>query len=514
MGRHMEACGLPLQASMCLLQQCMSSTPGASLKPASPNAPDVARWKLLLLPLLLVAARVALARMIELSGDEAYYWTWSRNLAGGYFDHPPMVAWLIRLSVGIFGTNELGVRMPAILLAAGSMLLAGDIARLCGATNYTILRLQAALFCLPLLQLQAALMTPDTPALFFTLAAIAWALRFLLDPSNPWHWLMFGTLCGLAMLSKYTTVLPIGAIFIFLLIARARYAWRILSAGALAILVTWPMLMWNYRHDWISFRFQLQHGVGPDEKPWYLTVPDYLGGQLLAATPVLAGLMLWAALRTLRRGTDARTRLLAVTGGVTLCFFAFTAFRHKVEVNWPALAWPILLILLELHVQRLDARLSTALRAGVIVAALFTAALHLPPAFLARVAPRSPIAGIGGWKQLARKIHSVIGDLPVFCTRYQDAGLMAFYMPGRPFIRILHRPQNRWTQFDLPPYPQLPEGEFIIISDGSLPPGANDLAIDGRIYPIDVVKSQHYRTDLDGFQARGRIVIWARSRER
>ena len=28
--------------------------------------------------------------------DEAQYWTWSRDLAFGYFSKPPMIAWVIR----------------------------------------------------------------------------------------------------------------------------------------------------------------------------------------------------------------------------------------------------------------------------------------------------------------------------------------------------------------------------------------------------------------------------------
>ena len=29
--------------------------------------------------------------------DEAYYILWSNNLSLGYYDHPPMIAWLIKV---------------------------------------------------------------------------------------------------------------------------------------------------------------------------------------------------------------------------------------------------------------------------------------------------------------------------------------------------------------------------------------------------------------------------------
>ena len=196
------------------------------------------------------------------------------------------------------------------------MLVAGDIARLCGATRQTVLRLQIALVCMPLLQLQSALITPDAPALFFTLVAVSWSLRYLIEPTSPQNWLMLGTACGLAMLSKYTAVLPVGTILLFMLIARPRYAVQTIAAAALAVLVLWPMLIWNFQHDWVSFRFQLNHGTRPDGMPWWATLGDYTGGQFLAATPVLAALMLWAAARTIRRATDPRSRLL---GGRWCC---------------------------------------------------------------------------------------------------------------------------------------------------------------------------------------------------
>src|SRR5207344_3478081 len=67
--------------------------------------------------LALVALRLVAAAYTPITFDEAYYWTWSKHLAGGYYDHPPMVAVLIRLGTMIAGDTELGVRLVSILLA-------------------------------------------------------------------------------------------------------------------------------------------------------------------------------------------------------------------------------------------------------------------------------------------------------------------------------------------------------------------------------------------------------------
>jgi hypothetical protein len=67
--------------------------------------------------LAMVALRLVAAAVTPLTFDEAYYWMWSKNLAGGYYDHPPMVALVIRAGTLIAGDTELGVRLVSILLA-------------------------------------------------------------------------------------------------------------------------------------------------------------------------------------------------------------------------------------------------------------------------------------------------------------------------------------------------------------------------------------------------------------
>src|SRR6476620_12648132 len=67
--------------------------------------------------LALVGLRLVAAAFTPITFDEAYYWMWSRNLAGGYYDHPPMVAYVIRAGTLIAGDTELGVRLVSILLA-------------------------------------------------------------------------------------------------------------------------------------------------------------------------------------------------------------------------------------------------------------------------------------------------------------------------------------------------------------------------------------------------------------
>ena len=71
----------------------------------------------LVLVVALVLLRALMAADLPLSADEAYYWLWSRHPAAGYFDHPPMIAWLIRAGTLLFGDTPFGVRFAGVVLS-------------------------------------------------------------------------------------------------------------------------------------------------------------------------------------------------------------------------------------------------------------------------------------------------------------------------------------------------------------------------------------------------------------
>ncbi|HTK46544.1 MAG TPA: hypothetical protein VL328_01030, partial [Gemmatimonadaceae bacterium] len=78
--------------------------------------------------------RVAFAARLPLFPDETYYWDWSRRLAGGYFDHPPMIAVLIRAGTALgsalgAGPLPLAVRFFPVLAGGLAGLAAVAIAR-------------------------------------------------------------------------------------------------------------------------------------------------------------------------------------------------------------------------------------------------------------------------------------------------------------------------------------------------------------------------------------------------
>src|SRR5664279_851155 len=77
----------------------------------------------------MTALRIVYASVMELRTDEAYYWTWSKESALSFLDHPPMIAWIIRLGTSVFGDTNLGARIGGVVAMAATELLLADIVR-------------------------------------------------------------------------------------------------------------------------------------------------------------------------------------------------------------------------------------------------------------------------------------------------------------------------------------------------------------------------------------------------
>ena len=83
----------------------------------SDTSPQYHRWVLFLLIGLTVLRLASLITSpMNLHGDEAQYWSWSREFDWGYFSKPPMIAWLIGATTSIFGNAEWAVRLSSPLI--------------------------------------------------------------------------------------------------------------------------------------------------------------------------------------------------------------------------------------------------------------------------------------------------------------------------------------------------------------------------------------------------------------
>jgi dolichol-phosphate mannosyltransferase len=292
---------------------------------------------------LITALRLALTGLIELLPEEAYYWTYSKHPALGYFDHPPMVAWTIALGTWLFGDTQLGVRFLTYVLwlASGWVLFLtgrlwfGERASLAATLLFTLA---------PVFVGAGLIVTPDGALLFFWLATLYFVSRSL-HTGRGAHWLLAGVTFGGALLSKYYALLLAPSLLLFLLLSPTHRSWlrrpQPWLALPIALLVFSPVIIWNAQHEWASFLFQSTRTTGP-QKHTLQDVLMFWAVQVTMLGPFLFALFACAAARGVRRGwwqRDDRWNFVASFSLPLFFLFAAASFKTEVHVNWTAPAF-------------------------------------------------------------------------------------------------------------------------------------------------------------------------------
>ena len=294
------------------------------------------RLSVFMISLWFLAVHLVVAAVVPLFDDEAYYALWARDLALGYYDHPPMIAYMIRLGTDLAGETALGIRLFPIICFASSGYLVGDIARhMIGGSRggpmlaTTFFNLNLLVFAL------GSFATPDAPSTFFWVAALWAAIRAVSTaPDNPsallW-WACTGLLIGLGGLSKFTNAfLAFGLLTYLLATPKGRaYATTRLPYVAVvtAILPLLPYLYWNLQNEWLGLERQGARLVASDFSLRYLG--EYVALLLLAPTPLIT----WFAFRAFR-ATPEGCSLLFWSSAPLLLYFTYHATHAQVQANW------------------------------------------------------------------------------------------------------------------------------------------------------------------------------------
>ena len=442
----------------------MCSTHGAAIVH---NDDDARLWRAaLVITLGATLVRLLFAALLPLFPDETYYWDWSRHLASGYFDHPPAIANLIRAGTSLAalfgaGPSPFVIRFFPVLAGSAAGLFTALIARRLGGGEAG--RTAALVFALmPLAASGLILATPDAPLLATSAAGLYFVVCALQSEprsrESTGYWISAGICLGLAFTSKYTSIL-LPVMLTVAVVARPSLRVRLREPGPyiaciVATLVFLPVLDWNRTHDWISFRFQIQHGLGTPKGSAIKRELDLIGGQLGLVSPILFALAAHSVWRTLRsRADDARFALAVVATG-SWVFFAYSAMRRSVEANWPAPSYVPAIALLAALVPWHDRWLRRGLAlAAVLVGIIYVHALY---PVLPLPARRDPVARSAGWEAVAARVQEARAALGprthVGADRYQEVSELAYQLPDRPnafcvCITGRHNQYELWPMF-------------------------------------------------------------------
>ena len=287
---------------------------------------------------LVTAWKLFAALRFDLCYDEAYYFTWSLSPQACYLDQPPLTAWAMALARSLLGETVLSVRLWPLLggvaLALGGRAMARRMF-----DERTGDRAGLLLLLAPILVGNGLLMTPDTLLFPCWAAALYASWRALEDRRSisPW-WAAAGLAAGAGLLSKYTMVLFVLGLALYAAVTPGRRR-TVLAGGAVAagvaLLCFSPVVLWNARHDWASFRYQLWHGLESTRGSSVVNLLLYAAGLLGVATPLLGGACFLGASRGL---SEPPRRFLAAFFWAVALFFGATSLKNPVEANWPAAA--------------------------------------------------------------------------------------------------------------------------------------------------------------------------------
>ena len=379
---------------------------------------------LILALLLLTAWRIFAVwhRELELYADEAQYWSWSLTPDWGYYSKPPMVAWLIAVTTRLLGDSELGVRAATFLIWP--------------LTAWTVFLLTRRLFagepwaeraafwsavafaCLPMTFLGGVLITTDGPLLLFwtlTLYFLAGALA-----RDRWRdWLLAGATAGLGLMSKYSMVFLAPAFLVYLLITphhrRLLLSTKPYAAAGVALAVLSPNLLWNARHDFVSFRHTAE--ISQLDRAWLN--PDALlafaGAQFGVFGPVMTLGLLLLALRPGLLRSDSRLAFLAAFSLVPLAAFLGLSLLSRAFANWAAFAYAAgtILVIVTWIARDRHRWLAWALSLNVALGAVLYHYHDLARGFGIELTRKTdPYARITGYRALGREVQRLLAAHP------------------------------------------------------------------------------------------------------
>ncbi len=424
----------------------------------------------------LVVLRLAAAAFTPLTFDEAYYWMWSRHLAGGYYDHAPAVAYVIRAGTAIAGNTEFGVRLVSILLAlpmswavfrAAELLFGGRRVAATAAILLNVTMIVAA---------GTLIVTPDAPLIVassFVLLALA---KVAASGRGVW-WLGVGVAVGVALLSKYTALLFGPAILIWLLIVprMRRWLWSPWPylGGIVAFAVFTPVILWNADHDWVSFIKQFGRARIETFRASYIL--EIIPTQFAFATPFVFVLGVMGLYALMKRDTGALTARALIQSMIwtIVAYFGWHALHARVEANWLSPIYPAFAIAAAVAVNRTQwaAREQRSVRfsmrwAGPLGVLMFTAlVVQANTGLLSGYRRDATVRSVGvGWREVAKEINAIRQRTDASCVLASDYGTtswLAFYLPKGTCV-AQRGERYRWSFM---PEPIVPPGRLLHVDE-------------------------------------------------
>ncbi|MCX7120923.1 MAG: glycosyltransferase family 39 protein [Gammaproteobacteria bacterium] len=368
------------------------------------------------------------AATLSLSDDGAYYWEWSRHLALSYYDHPPIIAYLIRMSTSLFGSNPLAIRLPNIILLALTSLV---IYFLCDYLYHDKKRSLVAVIVFnlfPIVFIGSIIASPDAPSLFCYALGLYLFTRIIYE-NNAKLWYALAVVVGVGLLSKYTMTLFIFSVFLAILTSKESRQWLLRKEPYWAVLIVLlcftPVLIWNYQHQWVSFKFQF-YGRHHLHVKWIRALV-FIALQLLVFSPVFFIGVIIAWINNIKN----KEIVLLTCFCAPLFIFILLSLVIDVRIYWPIMSTIPLAIIFVSDSRLLGKTLYWGSFVSLLLCGMITIQEYYP---IIKVNPlkKDPTTDYYSWAPVANEVTAFLKSPKidaknwfVFDNRFQSAAQIA-----------------------------------------------------------------------------------------
>lgn len=415
------------------------------------------------------------AATTELFDDEAYYWVYAQFLDWGYFDHPPMIALMIKLGTALF-SGELGVRLIVVVMGTVAVYV---IERLTQPRNLQLF--YAIVLNIAVLQIGGIIAVPDIPLLFFT-ALFFITYKSFIERTNWLNAIWLGIIVALLLYSKYHGLLIIVATLLSnIKLLKQPLTWLVI---VLAVFLFSPHVIWQVQHGMPSLHYHLFERVSP---PYTLSfTTDFLAGQLLIAGPLLGWLMIWSALKY--KVVDQTQKAMKWSLVFVYLLFFISSFKSRTEANWTV---PLLVPLIVLAYHYLETKENLRkwifrilpVSLGIIMLVRIFMMLDEP---MFKNLPKDEFHYNHEW---TNAVKEKANRLPVvFTNSYQRASKYWFYTGEPAFSLNTHLYRRSNYNFWPLEYPLQGKGIFLVGSLGSADL-TDTLVTVNKFFSVDTVQS-------------------------
>lgn len=411
--------------------------------------------------------KLLLASTIELGNDEVYYWTYLLRPDWNYFDHPPMVAWMMRIfSLNGWWASELSLRLGSFVGAAFSTWFIFKTGKLIGNERmgwYAALLYTASVYTG---FIAGFFVLPDSPQMPFwtgSLYIMAYLIIHKSDEKNWSIWIFLGVIIGMAALAKVHGLFLWAGFGLYILLQKRHWLTnpRLYVSAFITILFLTPILYWNIQHDFITYRFhsgRVTHtGVNKD------AFLQEIAGEFAYQNPIVFVLVWLAVILFVRKQFRFRQQrigawLFSMSMPMLLVFWGIALFNPTLP-HWSGPAYiPLYFIAAAWLDQRKGIFFPGILKwaLGFVCFALLTgiALIRYSPVNFGSKAPESygeycPTLDLSGWTSLGEQFSGIVkediaeGQIkpnPVLLTnKWFPGGHLEFYVSrvsGVPLIGV------------------------------------------------------------------------------